>query len=188
MSGHSIPPLPPQLERGAKELREREPPSSFALRLERALDQEERTSPRTLASLWAASVIFLPAVAAAVLLLHVMIRGDSIDGVEPLSRFEEHHVVLDEDGDAWVELDLWTHEHGSAATVQVDTPASGVHVDTTADRACSERRCRHSFVNAKPAIRAPLRVRVTEPGRHSITVEHSSPSKRVRETFLVYAR
>lgn len=182
MSGASLPPLPPSLERGARALRDREPPASFAGRLTRALEQQAQAPSRP-SSRWASLAVVVPALTAAVLLLHVAL---SDDGGEPLSRFEEHHVVLDEDGEAWLELDLWTHHHEGAATVRVDTPTS-VHVETAdADRACGEARCLHRFVATPP--RAPLRVRLSERGRHSITVEHTSSRKRVREEFLVHAR
>lgn len=187
MSHDSIPPLPRALERGARELRARAPSEGFEDRLERALEQSRTPAPRKPTSIWAGSAILVPALTTAVLLLHLTIGGDAFDGTEPLSRFEEHHVVLGEDGHAWVELDLWTHHHEGAATVNVVTPAS-VQVDAVADRACRAERCTHRFVSAPPRDRAPLRVRVTERGRHSITVEHTSPTQRVREHFLVHAR
>lgn len=184
MSQDSIPPLPPELERGAEALREREPPAGFTSRLERALAQHT-PAPSRPSPLWAGLAIVVPALTMALVVLNVAV-GD-LEGTEALSRFEEHHVTLDEAGHAWIELDLWTHHHEAAATVRVDTPAS-VHVETTddADRACGPVRCTHSFVATSP--RSSLRVRVSERGRHSITVEHSSPRQQVREQFLVHAR
>ena len=179
-------PLPPELERGARALREREPSEGFTTRLERAL-AEHRPEPAKPSPIWAGLAIGVPALAAAVLVLHATVGREALEGAEPLTRFEEHHVTLGEAGEAWVELDLRTHEHEGAATVRVDTPASvQVEAMIDADRACGPSRCTHRFV-AMPS-RAPLRVRVSERGMHSITVEHASPKKRVRERFVVHAR
>ena len=186
MSDAAIPPLPPELERGAKALRDREPSARFASRLERALAEQAAPLPRR-SPRWASLAVAVPALAAAVLVLHGTVGREALEGAEPLTRFEEHHVTLDEAGEAWVELDLRTHEHEGAATVRVDTPASvQVEAIIDADRACGPSRCTHRFV-AMPS-RAPLRVRVSERGMHSIMVEHASPKKRVRERFLVHAR
>ncbi len=189
MSGDDLPPLPPELRADADTLRQREPGAAFAQRLERALVHAEHAPARRSPSWWSGLAIAAPAITAAALILHLGVGDDAVQ-VESLTRYEEHHVTLDEDGHAWVELDLWTHHHEEAATVNVIAPS---HMDFATQSgaeepsaACTADRCTHSFVTAPR--RASVRFHVTEPGSHAITVEHTSSARRVRERFVVHAR
>ncbi len=183
----SLPPLPPALSRGARKLRDAEPSDDFEDRLARALARADVEAPRR-TPLWSGLAIVVPTLTAVVLFLHTMFG----DPTESLSRYEEHDVVLGEDGQAWVDLDLWTHHHEHPATVHIDVPAGmDIEIPEGAEAPpadCDHERCQHQFVTDGPPGHASVRVRVNEPGRHAITVEHSSPTHHVREHFLVRAR
>lgn len=188
MSQHSsVPPLPPPLQRGAKKLRDMLPGDDFDARLARALARADVEAPRR-APLWSGLAIVVPTLTAVMLFLHSMFG----DPLESLSRYEEHDVVLGEDGQAWVDLDLWTHHHEDPATVHIDAPAwMDVQIPEGSDThpaACNHERCQHQFVTHGPPGHASVRLRVSAPGRHAVTIEHTSSSHHVREHFLVHAR
>jgi hypothetical protein len=183
----SLPPLPAALERGARKLRDAGPSPDFEGRLSRALARADVETPRR-APLWSGLAIVVPTLTAVVLVLHTMFGNPT----ESLSRYEEHDVVLGEDGQAWVDLDLWTHHHEHPATVHIDAPASmDVEIPAGAESPaadCDRDRCQHQFVTDGPPGHSSVRVRVRAPGRHAITIEHTSPSHHVRGHFLVHAR
>lgn len=168
-------------------LREAQPSDDFEGRLGRALARADVAPPRR-APLWSGLAIVVPTLTAVVLFLHTMFGSPT----ESLSRYEEQDVVLGADGEAWVDLDLWTHHHEHPATIHIDAPASmDVELSGSVDApspACDNERCQHRFVTDGPPGHSSVRVRVSAPGRHAITIEHTSPTHHVREHFLVHAR
>ena len=186
MAEPPLPPLPPALEESARRLHDAAVPPELARRVEHALEVAEREARGRRARPWRGFAVVLPALVPLLGLLLVFLR-DGVPDASSLARNEEHRIVLGEDGEAWVELDLWTHHHDEPVTVLVDAPSS-VQVATTSgsSRACEDRRCTHAFV-ARPAPRARVRVRVDEPGVHAIAVSHASASRSVREDFVIRA-
>lgn len=180
-------PLPPAVAESARRVREAEVPPELERRIERALDAAERRERGRRAAPWSSFAVVLPALVPLVVLLLVFLR-DGVPDPSSLARNEEHRIELGEDGHAWVELDLWTHHHDEPVTVLLEAPSS-VDVATTSgsSRACDDRRCTHAFV-AAPAPRPRVRVRVSQPGVHAIAVSHASPSRSVREDFVIHAQ
>ena len=188
-----IPPLPEDLARGVEQLRSLETPDGFEQRLRLGLADADRAHAarvrRRPPARWTRLLVFVPSLAALAIALHVMISPST---EEEVARFEERHVVLADDADGMVDLDLWVHHHREdAALVHVDAPASvSLHVGDPArdlpPSSCEADRCVHRFVHGEE--HTPLRVRIQQPGRYDIHVEHRSPNTRVREHFVVHAR
>jgi hypothetical protein len=184
--------LPEDLAVGAEQLRALEVPDDFEQRLRHRLADADRgraIEAQRPPARWPRLLVFVPSLAALAIALHVMV-APSTD--EEVARFEERHVVLEHGN--FVDLDLWVHHHDDDedALVHVDVPASvSLHAGDPArdllPSSCEADRCVHRFVHDDD-VHTPLRVRIQQPGRYDIHVEHRSPNTRVREHFVVHAR
>jgi hypothetical protein len=200
---HELPALPVELEEGMRALRRQRPPEALVERaFERlppraamkthAMQRSQRPSGSKLSLI----ALGFAAAAAAGSVAGVALYLDSGDrtGKETASieRNEERSVDLPLDGDAWTDLDLWTHHHADQpAVVHVEVPenvsVSYVGSDGNAEeRQCQEARCVHRFTH-RHGNGVPLRVAVAQPGRYEIRVHHESNEARVRERFVLTA-
>ncbi|AKT36736.1 hypothetical protein [Chondromyces crocatus] len=193
-----LPPLPEDLARGFQALRAREPSEDLVTRAFAALptrrpteategaSTQQRGNPRWLFG----GLALVPALAALAVAVHL--AGNQGDPIAALERFEERAVGLDEVGQTWAELDLWTHHHaGRASVVHLEVPERvSVRVPgedgSLLEHPCIAPRCVHRFTHSDGGG-TPVRVAFQEPGRYEIQVRHESKEARVRERFVVNA-
>jgi len=192
----SAPDLDPDSARGRQAIRKARdairPSADFEARLERALTEaEERPAkrPRSSKAMWLQAPLILPAAFSLLIAAYVTWDAPTFDAL----NVAEHLLEVPVGGEASMPVDLALHHHGSDwADIAVNAPR-GLSVATRGGPAalpatCRGNRCRYEFSHRAAHGSPAMHVRVAQPGRYRMEIEHHSRSASVREVFVIHAR
>ncbi|MFM2420358.1 MAG: hypothetical protein RL385_5081 [Pseudomonadota bacterium] len=183
------------LSRALRKLRTVEPSEHALVRVDRALRDAERRehagARRARPSSSAVTrnlVLVIPALASMAVALHLVVAEPRFDA----AHTAEHALELPMDGEGALSLDLGLEAHAAPfASVRMHVPRgvqiAGSDSRLLAPESCQSNGCIYEFMQSTSEYAAPMQMRVREPGRYRVHVEHASDLRRIEEVLVVHA-
>jgi hypothetical protein len=183
------------LSQALRKLRTVEPSEHALLRIDRALRDAERRevdgsqrTPRASGAVSRNLVLVIPALASMAVALHLVLAEPRFDA----AHTAEHALELPMHGEGALDIDLGLGEHAAPfASVRMHVPRgvqiAGADSHLLAPESCQNNGCVYEFLHSTSDDAAPMQMRVREPGRYRVHVEHASETRRIEEVLVVHA-